>query len=121
MYPFIILSERYDITNDVFYDSLMIISAIYRIVFRKLSFSLTPPRFLLNVTAELAEIAKDLVRAFKPVLFPITLRVLSALRGFFLINRRARRDRKGFGNSFHINALPPLPSACFASLAVLFP
>ena len=53
--------------------------------------------------------AKDLVRAFKPILFPITLRVLSALRGLYLINRRARGARKGFGNSFHINALPHYP------------
>ena len=74
MYPFIILSERYDITNDVFYDSLMIISAIYRIVFRKLHFSLPPSAFLavhfLNVTAGLAEIAKDSVTVFILTLFP---------------------------------------------------
>ena len=33
--------------------------------------------------------------------------VLSVLRGFILINRRARRVRKGFGNGSHTNALPP--------------
>lgn len=38
MYPFIILNERYDITSDVFYDSLMIISVICRSVFRIRSF-----------------------------------------------------------------------------------
>ena len=46
MYPFIILNERYDIISDVSYDSLVIISAIYRIVFRKLHFSLTPSALL---------------------------------------------------------------------------
>ena len=85
MYPFIILNERYDIISDVSYDSLVIISAIYRIVFRKLHFSLTP---------------------------------LRSQRFISLINRRARGDRKGFGNSFHINALSPLPSAFFAPSAV---
>ena len=35
----------------------------------------------------------------------MNLRVLSVIRGFFLINRRVRRDRKGFRHSFHACAI----------------
>ena len=43
------------------------------------------------LTAKPAEYAKDSVTVFILTLFPLTLRVLSVLRGFILLNRRVRR------------------------------
>ena len=34
--------------------------------------------------------------------FPNSLRVLSVLRGFIFINRKVRRERKGFSDSLHL-------------------
>ena len=76
-------------------------------------------------TARLREIIWDALRCVKPrVYFLIKLLIIAALQQpyrhkacsmhyFHLKNKRDalflinRRERKGFGNSFHINAIPP--------------
>ena len=66
--------------------------------------------FIFNVTAECAETRKGFGYELSYLRFSsIILRVLSALCGLFLMNHRARGDRKGFGKDFHTNAIPQSP------------
>ena len=72
------------------------------------------------LTAAPAESAKDSGTAFLSALFPITLRVLGVLRGFILINRRVRKERKGFGVRAPIPTLFPNSLCVLSALRGLF-